>query len=297
MRRGNGHSSNTGSNSVAASAACPDIAIVEDGVRPPQWGLTPSSSHEVGAHFDALYQALSTSRTHAEIGRDAVGDGFVGQLGCAGETELYQLAERAGVRSGGRTLELCCGTGGTSFWLAEHTATLVTGLDISRVGIALAALNARRSARSNLDFIVGDVADLPLAPQSFDSIVCLDGFGTDFSRVFSQCRRALRPGGALAFLVNVRRTQAADIASELRDAAFDDVRAESVVEHASAVLQRWLRAYKHQARAHIEEVGRHNHLALTSEIADLLERYRNGTVERLLVSGVASKNEEPMTWQ
>ncbi len=265
---------------MAVSATCLETAA---------GGRTAMTTLEVSRHFDALYETLSTSRAHAEIGREALGEGFVGQLGCASEAELYELAERAGVRSGGRTLELCCGTGGTCAWLAEHTTNLVTGLDISQVGIALAAHNARQGSRSNLDFVVGNVANLPFATASFDSIVCLDGFGTNFTRIFNQCRRVLRPGGALALLLNVRQSQAADTSSALRGASFENVRAASVADDASVLMQRWLRAYKRRAREHIAEVGRYNHHALTSEIADLLERYRDGAVERLLISGIASE--------
>ncbi len=264
---------------MAYSAACWELGAC---------GRVTRTRLEVRTHFDALYEAVSSSRTHAEIGHEALGDGFVGQLGCAGEAELYALAERAGVRRGGRTLELCCGTGGVCAWLVEHTKSLVTGIDISSFGVGLAKRNARESAAANLHFVVGDVGHLPFATSSIDSIVCLDGFGADFARVFVECRRVLRSGGALAFLLNVPRRQSAETSEDLRAAGFEDLCAESVVDRASILTQRWLRAYKCRAREHVAEVGRYTHRALTWEMADLLERYHNGSVGRLLISGVVS---------
>lgn len=270
----------TGSRSIAGSAACVKMGAC---------GSPAPTTLEVRVHFDALYAAVSSSRTHAEIGHEALGDGFVGQLGCASEAELYELAERAGVRRDGRTLELCCGIGGICAWLVEHTRSFVTGIDISSVGVGLAKLKARENAAVNLHFVVGEVGKLPFATASIDSIVCLDGFGADFSRVFDECRRVLRPNGALAFLLNVPRRQSGDVSRDLRCAGFEDVCAESVVDRASILMRRWLRAYKGRATEHIAEVGRYTHQALTWEMADLLERYHNGTVERLLLSGVVSE--------
>ena len=75
-----------------------------------------ADSPEVTAYFRALYQALAESPTHARIGREALGDGFVGQLGCADEEDFIRLPEMAGMGEGRSVLDLRCGIGGTTFW-------------------------------------------------------------------------------------------------------------------------------------------------------------------------------------
>ena len=66
----------------------------------------------VGPYFDDLYARLAASATHALIGREALGDAYVGQLGYADQPELVRLAEVAGVGRGRRVLDIACGTGG-----------------------------------------------------------------------------------------------------------------------------------------------------------------------------------------
>ena len=112
-------------------------------------GTVPSvdvgNTAEVAAYFDALYLALSRSPTHERIGREALGEGYVGQLGFAGEPELFRLAELAGMRPGRRVLDLCCGSCGVAQWYARVTGSQVTGLDCSATALALGDRQDRKS--------------------------------------------------------------------------------------------------------------------------------------------------------
>jgi|SRR3990172_1502503 len=145
-------------------------------------------SHGVAAYFDALYASLAQSPTHARIGREALGSGFVGQLGFAGEEELFRLAELAGMGPGRAVLDLCCGMGGTSVWYAQRTGSHVTGLDCSPVGLSLArkhtrasgvaielvladlwvsgeASNVSLSQAEHLDFAIGEFREMKMQPS------------------------------------------------------------------------------------------------------------------------------------
>lgn len=243
-------------------------------------------SFKVGSYFDALYRALANSPTHARIGREALGEGFVGQLGYADEEDLLCLAELAGMGKGRSVLDLCCGSGGTSIWFAQRITSRVTGLDCSRTGLQLGRRAAQATPEAQVSFVLGDIGSFPFRREQFDAVVCLDGFGTLFSKVFHECYRVLRTGGGLAFLLNVPQTPDREAEAELRRVGFVHVSCQVVSEHAAPTMERWLAAYKRHARPHIAEVGMYYHQVLTDEIEALLTHFRKGTVERLLLSGM-----------
>jgi SAM-dependent methyltransferase len=235
----------------------------------------------VARYFDGLYSALAASRSHARIGREALGDAFVGQLGYAGEGELLRLAEVAGVGRGKRVLDLCCGAGGVATWYARRTGAEVLGVDCSVAGLRLGvrALDGPPSAR----FVVGDVRRLPVASRSIDAIVCLDGFGADFVPLAAEAARVLRRGGGLALLLSLPPGHAGEVVESFRRAGFGDSFWEDRTAEAAVLMRRWLDGYRRHAREHIAEVGERYHHGLANEISDLLDVYASGATERVLL--------------
>jgi demethylmenaquinone methyltransferase / 2-methoxy-6-polyprenyl-1,4-benzoquinol methylase len=100
------------------------------------------------------------------------------------------------VRPGDVTLDACCGTGDLAI-AAERAGARVTGLDFSERMLE----RARRKA-PELEWISGDLLELPFADASFDSATV--GFGVrnvdDLERALRELRRVLRPGGRLGIL-------------------------------------------------------------------------------------------------
>ena len=107
-----------------------------------------------------------------------------------------RLAVRLVVRPGDRVLDGCCGTGDLGIAAAAAGATVV-GLDFSPRMLE----RARRKAPA-LEWIQGDLLELPFADASFDAATV--GFGVrnvaDLQRGIAELRRVLRPGGRLAIL-------------------------------------------------------------------------------------------------
>jgi demethylmenaquinone methyltransferase/2-methoxy-6-polyprenyl-1,4-benzoquinol methylase len=103
---------------------------------------------------------------------------------------------RAVVRPGDRVLDAACGTGDLAIIAARYGAN-VTGLDFSEQMLA----RARRKA-PDLDWVRGDLLDLPFPDGSFDAATV--GFGirnvADLQRGIDELRRVLKPGGRLAIL-------------------------------------------------------------------------------------------------
>ena len=91
-----------------------------------------------------------------------------------------------------RVLDAACGTGwGTSF--LEDAASLC-GVDVDATAIRYGAEHY-----SGIRFAVGNVAALPFAAGSFDTVVCLEGiehvFRTEAVSFFAEVYRILSPGG------------------------------------------------------------------------------------------------------
>jgi demethylmenaquinone methyltransferase / 2-methoxy-6-polyprenyl-1,4-benzoquinol methylase len=100
------------------------------------------------------------------------------------------------VRPGDAALDACCGTGDLAVACARAGAR-VTGLDFS----ARMLERARRKA-PELEWVRGDLLELPFADASFDAATV--GFGVrnveSLDRALAELRRVLRPGGRLAIL-------------------------------------------------------------------------------------------------
>lgn len=97
-------------------------------------------------------------------------------------------------------LEICCGGGQCSVYLAEHGARAV-GVDISAKQLE----HARRLAAEHkvaVRFLEANAEDLSAFPDaSFDIAISSFAFGfvEDVGRTFREAFRVLRPGGVLAF--------------------------------------------------------------------------------------------------
>lgn len=109
------------------------------------------------------------------------------------------LVKRAGVSSGQRVLDVCCGTGVVSVTAAGLGAR-VTGLDLTPELLERARENSR-IAGLEIDWHEGDVEHLPFAGETFD--VVLSQFGHIFAPrpevAIGEMLRVLKPGGSIAF--------------------------------------------------------------------------------------------------
>lgn len=100
---------------------------------------------------------------------------------------------------GRRVLDIGCGSGETTLMLADTGAEAV-GADISRPMLAVA--RGRVGDRSNVSFLEADAQTYAFEPASFDAIFSRFGvmFFADPEAAFANLRRALKPGGRMAFV-------------------------------------------------------------------------------------------------
>src|ERR1700722_5761099 len=91
--------------------------------------------------------------------------------------EFCKLAGRlqAYLPYGGDVLEVAPGPGFVSIEIARDNRYRVTGLDISRTFVGIAARNAEE-AGVRADFRQGNASGMPFADNSFDLVLCRSAF-------------------------------------------------------------------------------------------------------------------------
>jgi SAM-dependent methyltransferase len=124
------------------------------------------------------------------------------------DAQISPLGERAmeaaGVGAGERVLDVGCGCGQSSLQLAERAGPRgpVLGVDVSAPMLARAQERAREADAANLLFRRADAQVDALGEASFDLVFSRFGvmFFADPEAAFANLRRALAPGGRLAFV-------------------------------------------------------------------------------------------------
>jgi len=90
-------------------------------------------------------------------------------------TELRAMARDLGVGAGQTIVDLGCGQGGPSCWVARDTGAALVGVDLSPVGVARATERAQElGLGERTRFQVGDITSTGLPEASFDAAMSVD---------------------------------------------------------------------------------------------------------------------------
>ncbi len=135
-----------------------------------------------------LYDAAQTG----ELPQEAV----LASLGCGNPTALAQL------HPGETVLDLGSG-GGIDVLLSARRvgpAGKAYGLDMTDEMLALARENQRKSGLENVEFLKGEIEQIPLPDNSVDVIIsnCVINLSGDKDRVLREAFRVLKPSGRFA---------------------------------------------------------------------------------------------------
>jgi len=97
-----------------------------------------------------------------------------------------------------KILDLGCGTGRNAIFLAKGGFS-VCATDISKTGVEITAMNAKRLRLKGIQAKVHDMSSIPFPDGSFDAIVCIFAMGhgtlSDAKRTVYEMFRVLKPGG------------------------------------------------------------------------------------------------------
>jgi ubiquinone/menaquinone biosynthesis C-methylase UbiE len=125
----------------------------------------------------------------------------VDEFHSGGRNATVRLAQLSQIRNGERVLDVGCGIGGPSRYLASQLGCQVTGLDFTAEFVAPAEMLARRTRLADkVAYRQGDALDLPFPDGSFDVVWSQNAAMNiaDRDRLYSEMRRVLTPAGRLA---------------------------------------------------------------------------------------------------
>jgi ubiquinone/menaquinone biosynthesis C-methylase UbiE len=120
-----------------------------------------------------------------------------------GFSATEKLAEECKIDKETRVLDIACGKGTSSIFLAQKYGCHVEGLDISEDLIEEAWGRVRRKGVSDtVSFRVGDALDLPYSENEFDVAVsqAMLILVSDKKKAIQEARRVLKPGGNAGWL-------------------------------------------------------------------------------------------------
>ncbi len=118
----------------------------------------------------------------------------------AEEAMLALYAERARLADGQEILELGCGWGSLSLYLAaRYPRSRITGVSNSRTQREYIEGEARKRGLKNLRILTCDINQLELASDAFDRVVSVEMFEhlKNYQRLFANIARWLKPEGLL----------------------------------------------------------------------------------------------------
>lgn len=131
---------------------------------------------------------------------------------------IEELLKWSGVQQAQNILDVGCGIGGSSLYLAEKLNARATGITLSPVQAARATERAAAAGlATKTQFQVADAQAMPFADNSFDLVWSLESgeHMPDKALFMQECYRVLKPGGTLIMVTWCHRaTDTGELSSD-----------------------------------------------------------------------------------
>ncbi|HVS60889.1 MAG TPA: arsenite methyltransferase [Gemmatimonadaceae bacterium] len=167
------------------------LRVSEGGMAAPYCGSSACCGTTTEA-WDPITSDLYDEGQKAGIPAEAV----LASLGCGNPTALAELKE------GETVLDLGSGGGIDVLLSAKRVGPTgkAYGLDMTDEMLALANENKRKAGAKNVEFLKGEIEQIPLPDASVDVIIsnCVINLSGDKRRVLGEAFRVLKPGGRFA---------------------------------------------------------------------------------------------------
>src|SRR6201988_1872705 len=139
---------------------------------------------------------MTSNLYSASEGEQVPEEAMLASLGCGNPTALAQL------NPGEVVLDLGSGGGIDVLLSARRVGPTgkAYGLDMTDEMLALANENKRKAGAENVEFLRGEIENIPLPDNSVDVIIsnCVINLSADKDRVLREAFRVLKPGGRFA---------------------------------------------------------------------------------------------------
>jgi SAM-dependent methyltransferase len=155
-------------------------------------GSSCCGSSAAGDSCNPITSNLYEGSQAGEVPQEAM----LASLGCGNPTALAQL------KPGETVLDLGSGGGIDVLLSARRVAPdgKAYGLDMTDEMLSLARENQRKAGVENVEFLKGEIENIPMPDNSVDVIIsnCVINLSGDKDRVLSEAFRVLKPGGRFA---------------------------------------------------------------------------------------------------
>jgi SAM-dependent methyltransferase len=155
--------------------------------------------------FDTLYAGQVRSEKFREIYRGVFGADYAEEADPTGYmtmTDLANIVKHLQVGSGQQFVDLACGRGGGSLWVARATGATLLGIDISPVAIQAARDRiAAFGVTGKAKFEARDITATRCPDASFDGAMSVDALFLvpDKTGAVREAARILKPGARFVF--------------------------------------------------------------------------------------------------
>jgi tocopherol O-methyltransferase len=161
--------------------------------------MTLTLQQQIGRFYDA------SSGLWEEVWGEHMHHGYYGATGTERKERrqaqidlIEELLKWANVRQATDILDVGCGIGGSSLYLAEKFNAAATGITLSPVQANRAKQRSQTAGLNDrTTFLVADALSMPFANESFDFVWSLESgeHMPDKQKFMQECYRVLKPGG------------------------------------------------------------------------------------------------------